>query len=69
MKLCIHSSTSTVQPLKFGNGWVISSNILLDLWLVIHAGMNQIIERGPRQTDITWTHVNADDMYSKYVGD
>ena len=24
MKLLIHSQTSTVQPLKFGNGWVIS---------------------------------------------
>ena len=26
MKLHIHSQTSTVQPLKFGNGYVISSH-------------------------------------------
>ena len=38
MKLLIHSQTSTVQPLKFGNGWAISSHILLGMWLLIHAG-------------------------------
>ena len=28
--------TSTTQPLKFWNGWVISSHILLGMWLLIH---------------------------------
>ena len=28
MKLLVHSQTSTVRPLKFGNGWVISSHTL-----------------------------------------
>ena len=37
MKLHIHSQTSTVAPLEFGNGWVISSNILPSTWLLIHA--------------------------------
>ena len=39
MKLLIHSQTSTVQPLKFGNVYVISSNTLLAMWLLIHAGV------------------------------
>ena len=33
-KLLIHSQTSTVQPLKFGNGLVISSHTLLGMWLL-----------------------------------
>ena len=37
MKLLIYSQTSTVQPLKFGNGEVISSQILLGMGLLIHA--------------------------------
>ena len=36
MKLLIHSQTSTVAPLKFGNGKVISSHTSLDMWLLIH---------------------------------
>ena len=39
MKLLIHSQTSTAQPLKFGNGWVISSHILLGMNLLIHSGI------------------------------
>ena len=39
LKLLIHSETSTVQPLKFGNGSVISSNTLPGIWLLIHAGI------------------------------
>ena len=39
MKLLIHSKTSTVQPLKFRNGQVISSHTLLEKWLFIHAGI------------------------------
>ena len=27
-----------VAPLKFGNGYVIPSNTLLGIWLLIHAG-------------------------------
>ena len=37
MKLPIHSHTSTVAPLKCGNGSVTSSYNLLDMWLLIHA--------------------------------
>ena len=33
MKLLIQSQTSTVQPLKFGNGWVILSYTLLGIYL------------------------------------
>ena len=31
--------TSTLQPLSFGNGWVISSHTILDVWSVIHSGI------------------------------
>ena len=31
--------TLSVQSLKFGNGYVISSHILLGMWLHIHAGI------------------------------
>ena len=37
MKLLIHSQTSTVPPLRFGNGYVISSGTLQAIWLLIHA--------------------------------
>ena len=33
-----HFQTSIIAPLKFGYGWIISSHILLGLWLLIHAG-------------------------------
>ena len=39
MKLLIHSQTSTVEPLKFENGLVISSCTFLYMWLLIHAGI------------------------------
>ena len=39
MKLLIHSQTSTVQPLMFGNGSVSSSHTLLGMWLLNHAGL------------------------------
>ena len=39
MKSLIHSQTSAVQPLKFESGYVISSHTLLDIWLLIHAGI------------------------------
>ena len=35
IKLLMHSQTSTVLQLRFGNEWVISSHILLCMWLVI----------------------------------
>ena len=35
MKLPIHSQTSTIAPLKFGNGYIISSHILWWIWLSI----------------------------------
>ena len=37
VKLFVHSQTSTVHPLKFGNGYVISLDTLLGMWLLIHA--------------------------------
>ena len=37
MKLLIHSQTSMVVPLKFGNEQVISVHTLLGMWLIIHA--------------------------------
>ena len=39
MKLLIHSPNSTVQPLKFGNGYVISSYTYLGVWLLTNAGI------------------------------
>ena len=39
MELLIHSQTSTAEPLKFGNGYVISSHTLQGLWLIIHVGI------------------------------
>ena len=39
MKLLIHSQPSAVQPLKFGDGKVISSHILEGMWLFIHVGI------------------------------
>ena len=38
-ELCIHSQTSIVQQLKFGNGEAISTHTLMDMWLLIHAGV------------------------------
>ena len=38
MNLFIHSQTSTVALLKFGNGWEITSHTLLGMWLPIHTG-------------------------------
>ena len=43
MKLLIHSQTSMVQLLKFGNGQVISSHTLQGMWLIIHGS-----KHGPR---------------------
>ena len=39
MKLLVQTQTSTVQRLKFGNGYLISSDTLLDMWLFIHDGI------------------------------
>ena len=39
MKLLVHSQTSTVQPLKFGNRCAISSPILFGMWSYIPAGI------------------------------
>ena len=53
MKLLIHSQTSTVQPLKFGNLYVISSRNLMGMWLLIYAGIKLIpvSKTGPWQLD------------------
>ena len=39
MKLLLHSQTSPVQPLKFGNGKVVSSHTILGMCLVILGGI------------------------------
>ena len=39
MKLLIHSQTSTVEPVKFGNEEVISSHTLMGMPLLIYAGI------------------------------
>ena len=44
MKLRIHSQTSTVVPLKFGNGQVILLYTLLDMRLLIYAWIKVIRE-------------------------
>ena len=36
MKWLIHSKHSTVQPLKFGNGWIIAFNPLSHMWLLFN---------------------------------
>ena len=40
MKLLLQSQTSTIAPLGFGNGYVNSTHISLDMWQLIHAGIN-----------------------------
>ena len=37
VKLLIHSQNSKMQSSKCGNEWVISFNIVLSMWLLIHA--------------------------------
>ena len=40
IKLFIHSQTWAVHLFQFRNGYVISSHTLLDMWLLLHAGIN-----------------------------
>ena len=50
MKLLIHSQTSTAAPLKFGNGYVISSQTLVEMGVLIHAGIQSwslLVKRAP----------------------
>ena len=49
LKLLIHSQTSTIAPLKFGNGKVISSHTLLGMWLFIRVRikLNHISKGAP----------------------
>ena len=39
MKYSSIAKTSTMKPLKFGNGYVISSNTVPGMWLPIHDGI------------------------------
>ena len=39
MQLLIYSQASAVQPLKFVNGWLITSHIVLGMWFLIDAGL------------------------------
>ena len=52
----IHSQTSTVAPLKFVNGYVISSHTLPGMWLLIHnrIKLNHACKSGPWSL-IIWT--------------
>ena len=45
MKLLVYSQASTVQPMKFENGSVISSHRLLGMWLFIHVSKRVPISR------------------------
>ena len=37
----IHSQASTATTLKAGKGGVISSHNLLDMWVIVHAGIKK----------------------------
>ena len=39
MKLLIDSQTATIQPVKLGNGKIISPHTLMGKWLLIHVGI------------------------------
>ena len=39
MILLIHFQTSTAQPSKLVNGWIISSHTLLGIWVLIFGGI------------------------------
>ena len=39
VKLFVHPKLQRLYRLKFGNGWLILSNILLGRWLFIHVGI------------------------------
>ena len=64
MKLLLHSHTSTVQPLKFGNGQVISSHTLVGMYmyLLTHAGIkvNHVSKRGSLNSQAKWPCVYFD---------
>ena len=64
MKLFIHSQTSTVLPLKFGNGWAISSPTLYGLSdniSMLGLKLNHISKRGPGLLHVwnPWTYQNG----------
>ena len=50
MKLLMHSHTSTVASLKFGNGQVISFHILLNMFSLINAGINVNVSKKGHST-------------------
>ena len=47
IKLLNHSQTSTMQPLKFGNGLITSSHTLLGMWFLFHVKLHCVPKRGP----------------------
>ena len=61
MKLLIHTQTSTVQPLKIGNEYVISSHTLSGMWLLIHAGIkvNHVSKRCPWCLNYIWNNLDG----------
>ena len=65
MRLLIHSQTSTVQSLTFGNAYVSSPHTPLGMWLLIHV---VIIVNSLRPSDAympqqTSHHSSDDDLY------
>ena len=69
MKLLIHSQTSTLQRLKFGNEYAIasSSHILLDMCLVIHAGIkvNPYKQNGVYTFLLQWCKTHFQYVYTQ----
>ena len=52
MKLLIYSQSSTVQPLKYVNGYVISSHTFLGMWILLYAviKVNPCESKGPKRS-------------------
>ena len=47
-----------VQPLKFRNGYVISSHTLLGMWLLIHAGI-KVTNHSKAQQSVILIHMSS----------
>ena len=67
MKLLINSQTSTVQPLKFGNGYVISSHTLLGMWWLLHAGIKLKPYMWKRPLEAPGLNLNRTQQIDSYV--
>ena len=81
IKLLIHSQIPMAAPLKFGNTWIISSQRLLGMWLLIHVLSKLIhvtesdswvqyhrincIQNNPIQVAYDWNHRRSSRFISK----